>query len=130
MLPAVEPFSVLCVCSSSSKQVSPNTHTHTAQTIRCSIQLQPYKFTHRNDLAELTYVKINMILRLESLEAFSGVRIPRNVLGQTSALKCKGFPTFRELTPSPSSGCAGCFVKHQKKNIGLFYDAIPNTHVA
>jgi len=107
MLPAAEPFSVLCVCSSSSKQVSPNTHT--AQTIRCSIQLQAYKFTYRNDVAEFTYVKINMILRLESFEAFHGVKIPRNVLGQTSTLKCEGFPTFRELTPFPSSGCAGGF---------------------
>jgi hypothetical protein len=29
----------------------------------------------------------------------------RNVLGQTVASGCEGFPTFRELTLYPSSGC-------------------------
>jgi hypothetical protein len=28
-------------------------------------------------------------------------------LGQTLALRCEGFPTFRELTMSPFSGCDG-----------------------
>jgi hypothetical protein len=30
-----------------------------------------------------------------------------NFLEQTAARRCEDFPTFRELTPSPSSMCAG-----------------------
>jgi len=33
--------------------------------------------------------------------------LQRNFLWPTTALGCKVFPTFRELTPSPYSGCAG-----------------------
>jgi hypothetical protein len=38
------------------------------------------------------------------------VRIQRNFLGQTAASRCEGFPTYRELAPSPSLGCAGGLV--------------------
>ena len=34
----------------------------------------------------------------------------RNFLGQTTTSRCEGFSTFRNLTPSPSSGCAGGLV--------------------
>ena len=34
----------------------------------------------------------------------------RNFLGQRDASGCEGFPPFREVTPSPSSGCAGGMV--------------------
>jgi hypothetical protein len=37
-------------------------------------------------------------------------RIQRHFLGQTAASGCEGFPTFRELTSSPSSGCVGGLV--------------------
>ena len=33
-----------------------------------------------------------------------------NFLGQSAVSRCEGFPTFRELTPSSSSGCAGGLV--------------------
>ena len=36
--------------------------------------------------------------------------IQRNFLGHTATSGCEGFPAFRELTLSPSSGCAGGLV--------------------
>ena len=38
--------------------------------------------------------------------SFRGDRIQWNLLGQTAASKCKGLPTRRQVTLSPSSGCA------------------------
>ena len=38
-----------------------------------------------------------------NLEAFEGTW---NFLWQTAASKCEGFPTFRVLTPPPSTGCS------------------------
>jgi hypothetical protein len=40
----------------------------------------------------------------KSLEAFAAKEF------NAAASGCDGFPTFRELTPSPSSGCAGGLV--------------------
>jgi hypothetical protein len=44
-----------------------------------------------------------------NLFSFHGGRIQCNVLGQTAVSGLVGFPTFRDLTPSPSSGYAGGF---------------------
>jgi len=41
---------------------------------------------------------------------FNTFVIQLNFLGQTAASRCEVFPTFRQLTPSPSSGCAGGLV--------------------
>jgi hypothetical protein len=50
-------------------------------------------------------------LTMQDLKSFRGNRIQWDFLiRQTAASGCKGFPTFRELTPSPSSGCAGGLV--------------------
>ena len=43
--------------------------------------------------------------------SFRGFRIQRNFLGQTAVSGCEVFPAFWELTPSPSSGCAGGLVE-------------------
>ena len=42
--------------------------------------------------------------------SFLGNGIQWDFLGQTAASGCEGFPTFRELIPSPSSGCTGGLV--------------------
>jgi len=42
--------------------------------------------------------------------SFREDRIKLTFLGQAAALGCEGFATFQELTPSPSSGCAGGLV--------------------
>jgi len=39
--------------------------------------------------------------------------VQRNFLGQTSVSGGEGFPTFRDLIPSPFSGCAGGLVAPQ-----------------
>ena len=45
-----------------------------------------------------------------SLETFAATELIENFLGQTAAPGSEGLPNFRELTPSPSSGCAGGLV--------------------
>ena len=44
-----------------------------------------------------------------SLDAFAATELNAIFFGQTAASRCEDLPTFRELTPSPSSGCAGGF---------------------
>ena len=56
----------------------------------------------------LRFVQFEVHYRCESRN-FRGDRIQWNFLGQTAASKCEGFPTFRAITPSPSSGCASVF---------------------
>jgi len=41
---------------------------------------------------------------------FCGDRIQWNFLGQRTASRCEGCPTFRNTTPSPSSECVGGLV--------------------
>jgi hypothetical protein len=41
---------------------------------------------------------------------FRGERIQLIFLGQKTASNFEDHPTFRETTPSPSSGCVGCLV--------------------
>jgi len=48
--------------------------------------------------------------------SFRGDRIQWNFLWQTAASGCEGFPTIRELTPSPSSGCVGGLVVQKLKS--------------
>jgi len=45
-----------------------------------------------------------------NLYSFRSNRIQWNFLGQIAASGHEGFPTFRDLTPSQSSGCAGGLV--------------------
>ena len=45
-----------------------------------------------------------------NLEAFAATDFTENFLWQTAASGIEGFPNFRELTPSPSLGCAGGLV--------------------
>jgi hypothetical protein len=48
--------------------------------------------------------------------SFRGNRIQWNFLRHTAVSGCEGFPTIRELTPSPSSGCAGGLVVPKLKS--------------
>ena len=52
----------------------------------------------RRFTAGKSYARIRIICRLFVVQW--------NFLGQRAASGCEGFPTFRDLTPSPSSGCA------------------------
>jgi hypothetical protein len=56
-----------------------------------------------------------------------GGRIQSNILGPTAGSRCGGFPTFRALTPSPSSGCAGGFIEPK---LGLLLYAVYVSHLA
>jgi hypothetical protein len=67
----------------------------------------------------VSFYKENSLLRFSacfllcrlglSFEAFA-TREFNEFLGQTAASGCEGFATFRQLTPSPSSGCSGGLV--------------------
>ena len=48
---------------------------------------------------------------LANLEAFAATELNDFFFGQTAASRCEGLPTFRDLTPSPSSGRTGGLVE-------------------
>jgi hypothetical protein len=81
---------------------------HLKVSILLSLTLSPQ---HHHKIKSIPDMSMNICRKMwNKAGIFRDDEIQCNFLGWTTAWGCKGFPTFRELTPSPSLGCAGDLV--------------------